>query len=130
VTDGLLDTAFFIDVRRGSNQAADALWEGIKTGTRTGAVSAVTAYELWVGSRFSREEELLYESMFALLELVDIGVSATKVAGTWLRTLGQRSELLFRDALIAASALERHEKIVTRNLRDFALFPGVEVETY
>jgi predicted nucleic acid-binding protein len=51
-------------------------------------------------------------------------------AGEWLRLVGERSEPLFRDALIAATALERTETVLTRNVRDFSLFSGVEVETY
>jgi predicted nucleic acid-binding protein len=130
VTDGLLDTTFFIDIRRGQDQQADQLWDLIKAGARTGAFSAVTAYELWVGQRFSREEELLYESMFSVLEAVSINVSAAKTAGFWLRDSAARTEVLFRDALIAASAFERNEPVVTRNVTDFAGFPGPRVETY
>lgn len=130
MTDGLFDTTLFIDIRRGRDEDADRLWDSIKGGSRTGAVSAVTAYELWVGQRFSREEELLYQSMFALLDNVPITVDAAKQAGSWLRSLPEHSEKVFRDALIAAIALERGEKVITRNVRDFVRFPGTEVETY
>lgn len=130
MTDGLLDTTVFIDVRRGGDETADRLWDSIRNGSRTGSYSSVTAYELWVGRRFSREEELLFEAMFAVLEPVPISISAAKLAGFWLRNRTERQEVVFRDALIAASALERGEKVFTRNVRDFVLFPGVEVETY
>ena len=130
MTDGLLDTTFFVDVRRGNHAGADQVWDAIKTGQRTGAVSAVTAYELWVGARFSREEELLFESMFAALESVPIDAATAKQAAIWLRNAGGRSEILFRDALIGAAALARSEKVISANVRDFTLFPGVEVETY
>ena len=129
MTEGLLDTSFFIDIRRGGDEGADKLWEAIKSGERTGSYSAVTTYELWVGQRFSREEELLYESMFVLLESTDIEVGDAKRAGQWLRTLGERSELIFRDALFASAAVRRGEPVVTRNLTDFRRLPSVEVET-
>jgi len=130
MSDGILDTPFFIDVRRGQDREADEVWDAIVGGARTGAFSAVTAYELWVGQRFSREEEILYESMFLMLEGVPISISAAKQAGSWLRSFPDRSEALSRDALIAASAVERGEAVITRNVSDFSLFPGVEVETY
>ena len=130
MTEGLLDTSFFIDIRRGGDEGANRLWEAIKSGERSGSYSAVTAYELWVGQRFSREEELLYESMFVLLEPTGIEVDDAKRAGQWLRTLGERSEYIFRDALIASAAVRRGEPVVTRNLTDFRKLPSVEVETY
>ena len=130
MSDGLLDTSFFIDIRRGGDESADRLWDAIKNGDRTGSYSAVTAYELWVGGRFSREEELLYESMFVLLEATAIEVEDAKRAGQWLRELGERSEMIFRDALIASAAVRRGERVVTRNITDFQKIPSVEVESY
>ena len=130
MTDALLDTTLFIDIRRGGDASADGVWEDIKSGKRRGPFSAVTAYELWVGPGFTREEELLFESMFALLEPVSVSVLSAKLAGQWLRDEPQRVELIFRDALIAAVALERGEPVLTRNQRDFERFPGVQVETY
>lgn len=129
MTDGLLDTTFFIDVRRGGDAGADKIWDEIRYGSRTGAFSAVTAYELWIGQRFSREEELLYESMFAVLEGVPIAVADASRAGQWLRGLTDRAESIFRDALIASSAHERDEAVITRNVRDFERLPGVRVES-
>jgi tRNA(fMet)-specific endonuclease VapC len=130
VTDGLPDTSFFIDIRRGGDEGADKLWDAIKNGERTEPYSAVTVYELWVGQRFSREEELLYESMFVLLEPTAIEVEDAKRAGQWLRAVSERSELIFRDALIASAAVRRQEFVVTRNVSDFCKLPSVEVESY
>lgn len=130
MSDGILDTSFFIDIRRGRDNEAARLWDAIMGGTRTAAFSAVTAYELWVGTRFTREEEILFESMFTILEAVPISITAAKLAGMWLRNVPDRSEALSRDALIAASALERGEAVITRNVDDFSFFPGVRVESY
>jgi predicted nucleic acid-binding protein len=126
----MLDTAFFIDLRSRRNPGASAVWEDIVSGRLSAAVSPIVIFELWVGSRLSREEEAFYRACFRFLEEAPLLGSAAMQAGEWLRLVGERSEPLFRDALIAATALERTETVLTRNVRDFSLFSGVEVETY
>ena len=129
MTNAVFDTSFFIDFRRGDS-GARAVWAEISSGVKAGSFTPVTAYELWVGQRFSREEEILYESMFAILEDLAITASGAKIAAEWLRGHPNRQELVFRDALIAACASERGHSVLTRNVNDFTQFPGVEVETY
>ena len=130
VSDGLLDTTFFIDLRRGGNQGALAMWAEIQNGRFRGAVSAVTFLELWMGSQVDRTEEIFFEGVVELLDQVDITVDTAKLAGTWLRSLrAVFSERLLRDALIAASASERGEAVYTANSRDFAQFP-VDIRSY
>jgi predicted nucleic acid-binding protein len=126
----MLDTSFFIDLRSRRDPGAVAVWSEIVAGRLTAAVSAIAIYELWVGSRISREEEAFYQACLAFLEEAPLLGSAAMTAGAWLRLARERTEPLFRDALIAATALERSERVLTRNVRDFSLFPAVEVETY
>ena len=130
MSDGLLDTTFFVDVWRGGDDSSNKLLDSIRSGQLAAAYSPVTAYELWVGQRFSREEEIFYESVFSILESTAIEVEDAKQASEWLRGMADRSELIFRDALIAAVAVRRHEPVITRNVGDFRRFPGVSVETY
>jgi predicted nucleic acid-binding protein len=130
VSDGILDTTFFIDLRRGGNPGALAMWTDIQSGRFSGAVSAVTFLELWMGSYVDRTEELFFEGMVELLDQVDVTVESAKLAGTWLRSLQTVfSERLLRDALIAASASQRGEAVYTANRRDFGQFP-VEIRSY
>jgi predicted nucleic acid-binding protein len=77
-----------------------------------------------------RDEEAFYRARFTLIEEVPLRASTAMRAGVWLRTVPERTEPLLRDALIAARALERGEPVLTRNVRDFGLFPDVHVETY
>jgi predicted nucleic acid-binding protein len=128
VADYMLDTAFFIDLRRNTSGANDFL-RTIEAASVSGSYSAVTAYELWVGRGFSREEEVFYQAAFPLLEDASITASAAMSAGATLRQSGNRTEKLFRDALIAASAQERKEVVVTRNVRDFEGL-GAQVQSY
>jgi predicted nucleic acid-binding protein len=130
VTDLLLDTAFFIDLHRGRPAGANELWREIGQGIRTAAVSPITIYELWVGQRMDRAEEVFYEAMLTVLEEVPLSGRAARLAGVWLRSQASRSEMLVRDSLIAATAAEVGAKVVTANERDFVNFPSVEVQTY
>jgi predicted nucleic acid-binding protein len=125
----MLDTAFLIDLRRGNNAGAADFWKGIELGSHTGSYSAVTVYELWVGRMFSREEEVFYQAAFALLDEAPVTSGTAQIAGKTLRDASERTEKLFRDALIAASALERNETVVTRNVRDFEEL-GARVQSY
>ena len=118
VADYMFDTAFFIDLRRSNSEAATILWKAIEEGSASASYSAVTAYELWVGRSFGREEEVFYRAVFALLDEAPTAAAAMS-AGSRLRDSGNRTEKLFRDALIAACAAERDEVVVTRNVRDF-----------
>ena len=130
MSDGVLDTTFFIDLRRGQDSGALAMWSDIQDGRFRAAVSSVTYLELWMGSNLDREEELFYEGVLDLLDPVDISVKAARLAGGWLRPLrDDRSERLVRDALIAAVAFERAEAVYTANRRDFGRFP-VEIRNY
>jgi predicted nucleic acid-binding protein len=128
LADAILDTTFFIDLRRG-DAGAEALWNSVSAGNVTASYSPVAALELWLGNQSLAEEEF-YEAVFFLLEEAPLTASAAKLAGVWLRELpGTTAERVIRDALIAASASERGEAIYTRNRRDFSRFP-VNVQAY
>ena len=130
MTDAILDTTFFIDLRNRDSGAED-LWNMITDGTVSAAFSTMTAFELWVGREFDVRRERFYLQTFRFLEEVPLTRSAASLAGAWLREFPREARnTWFRDALIAASAFEREEAVMTRNARDFARFPGVRVETY
>jgi predicted nucleic acid-binding protein len=129
VADALFDTTFFIDLRR-SDPAAEAIWADIRRGDMTGAYSVITVFELWVAQGITRLEELFYEGAFRHLSKVDLTFSVAQAAARLVR--GIRSsvpEALWRDALIAASGLERGEPVYTRNVRDMQRF-GATVARY
>ena len=126
MTDAMLDTTFFIDLRN-RDPGAENLWGTIRDGTLSAAFSTMTAFELWVGRDFDARREQFYLQMFRFLEEVPLTRSAASLAGAWLREFPREARnTWFRDALIAASAFERAEAVMTRNVRDFARFPGLK----
>jgi predicted nucleic acid-binding protein len=122
VADVLLDTTFFIDLRRG-DQSATELWSQIRRREIDAGYSSVTAYELWLSSELGRTDETFFRALFSLLEEVPLTTAAAQQAAIWLRELPRRTrDRRLRDALIAASAATRRDVVYTRNIRDFVRF--------
>ena len=129
MSDGLLDTTFFIDLRSG-DAAAARLWQDVRARTMSAAYSAVTVFELWVGPSFSNEDERFFQGVFDRLELVPVSGFAAALAGRWLRGQTRPTrERRMRDALIGASAWERSEPVYTRNAADFRRY-SLHVQAY
>jgi predicted nucleic acid-binding protein len=121
MADALFDTTVFIDYYRGE-PSAQALINPVLEGSLTGAYSALTSFEIWIGIS-SHEEEIDYLGIMDAFEEVALTASMARGAARWLRNLPpSRSEALFRDALIAATAAERGETVYTRNVTDFQVF--------
>lgn len=126
MTDGLLDTTFFVDLWRGHHAGAAALWARIKSGEWTASYCALTILELWKGRSITREEETFHDAVMALLTEVSVSGAAAKQAGLWLRPMtDEASRRLLGDALIAAVAKELALPVMTTNRRDFARFPSL-----
>jgi predicted nucleic acid-binding protein len=118
VAQVLLDTTFFIDLRRG-DLPARRVWERIRRGQVTAAYSSVTPYELWLSKTLDRSDELFFRAIFTLLEEAPLHTEAAIQTALWLRDLPRRSrERRLRDAFIAASARLRGETVYTRNTTD------------
>jgi predicted nucleic acid-binding protein len=125
----LLDTTYFIDLRRG-DPGARQLWSEIAGDRVTAAFSSVTAYELWLNKSLTRRDELFYEAMFSVLEEAPLSSLAALWTARSLRALPRRiRDRRLRDAFIAYSAIERGEAICTRNVRDFSRHHS-NVQTY
>jgi predicted nucleic acid-binding protein len=129
VADALLDTTFFIDLRRGDVGAA-GLWLRIRNESISGAYSAVSGYELWLSKRLSQADETFFTAVFRLLEEAPLTAEAAVQAAMWLRDLPRRTrDRRLRDAFIAASAHLRGETVYTRNVADLRRFHQ-DVERY
>lgn len=129
----ILDTAFMVDLLRG-HPAALRLMRDIETGSDSTRIPTVVAFELWEGAaRSSRpaSDVRLVEEVLAGHPDVDLKANHAKRAGEVSAALKDRGEPIGDvDLLIAGTALEEGETLVTRNMRDFERVPGLRLKTY
>jgi predicted nucleic acid-binding protein len=121
VADVLLDTTFFIDLRRG-DQSATRLWQQIRRREITAAYSSITAYELWLSKILDRSDEEFFHALLTLLEEIPLTARAAQQTAIWLRDFPRRTrDRRLRDAFIAASA-GAGMTIITRNVGDMTRY--------
>ena len=124
----LLDTTVFRDYR-GGDPGAREIVEQVMDGKLTASVSAFTIFELWGASGFGRRAEIGYAGIMTFLEQAPLSPEAARQAGLWLASVeGEERERLLRFALVAATALERQERICTRDVEAFSRFYSDVVE--
>ena len=126
----ILDTNILVDLLRGDKtireriKACEEAGEPLKT-------TAITAFELYFGAyRSSRVEEnlALVRSLLNGLEVLLFDREAGEIAARIMVNLMKRGEPLdVRDVFIAAIAMRKGEKLVTRD-KDFTRVEGLEVE--
>jgi toxin FitB len=122
----LLDTNVVSELRRPQPHGAVLAWlKG--TVDEDLHLSAVTLGELQAGVELTREQD---PDKAAEIEAWIDQVAQTwnvlpadgRTFRTWAKLMHRRSDDLLEDALIAATAIVHHLVVVTRNVRDFAIF--------
>jgi hypothetical protein len=111
VADLLIDTDVFVDHLRGASE--------LKTGRHRLHYSVITRAELFAGNSASN----LTVRLLAPFREIPVDRAVAERAGRIRRETGIR----LPDALIAASALERHLTLTTRNRRDFETVRGLRI---
>ena len=125
----LLDTNVISELRRPRPHRAVVAWlEAVADGDLH--LSAVTLGELQAGVEITRGQDP--EKAAEIEAWIDQVAGSWNVLAldgrtlrTWARLMHGRSEDLLVDALIAATAIDHHLVVVTRNIRDFTPL-GVE----
>jgi predicted nucleic acid-binding protein len=123
----LLDTDILIDVANNDAIAKARLTSESQTSTL--AVSTVTVMELTVGCRNKSELQALnhFLSQFQVLTLTSqISDRATQLLQDYFLSHG----LLIPDALIAATAIENHIPLLSKNQRDFRFIQELNLLAY
>lgn len=129
----LLDSSFLIDVLRGL-PAATKLMRELEAGSEPLRIPTVVAYELWESaerSRWAAEELVMVEEAVAAHSVLPLTLGHAKQAGRISARLMDRGDPIEdADLLIAGTALDEGETLVTRNKRDFERVPGLRLRTY
>lgn len=130
----LLDTTFLSDVIRKKPEAMRALEEMQRQGDRL-ATSAINLAELYSGVfRLPDPHEHVgsVERIVETLILFDFDARAARTFGELDAQLaGQGTIVPAKDLLIASVALSHGEhEVLTRNQKDFARVPGIQVRPY
>jgi predicted nucleic acid-binding protein len=129
----IADTTFIIDLMRKEGGAQQMLRELELTGEQL-HLPILVSFELYTGIPLSKqpkkELELIRESMRGLAKL-GLTEKIAQRGGTIFGGLVKKGERIGQiDCMIAATALETNETLLTRNAKHFSKVKGLKVETY
>ncbi|HYJ81937.1 MAG TPA: type II toxin-antitoxin system VapC family toxin [Allosphingosinicella sp.] len=122
----LLDTNVVSERRKPRPHGAVTAWIA-KTPTRDIHISAVTLAEIQAGIEITRQQDSAKAAeLEAWLDQVSRSPNIVPMDGEafriWARLMHGRSDDLYEDAMIAATAIRHELTVVTRNVRDFRHF--------
>lgn len=124
----LLDSTFLIDLLDRLDAAENKLGSLIEADAPV-SVSPLSVYEAGIGLRESERE--LFDEIIAQMVVRPLGEAESRRALSIQRTLGDRGKPIGDiDSMIAATAVERGEDVLTRNVDEFERVPDLDVETY
>lgn len=122
----LLDTNVVSELRKNRPHGAVLAWLGAVPESQL-FVSVVTIGELQAGFELTREQDPAkavelsqwVDGLMRNSKLLPVDAPTFRI---WARLMHRKSDKLFEDALIAATAKVHGFTVVTRNVRDFAHF--------
>lgn len=126
----LLDTNIVSELRRARPHVAVLKWLSTVTDSDL-YLSAVTLGEIQAGIELTREQdsdkatkiELWADQVAATYNILAMDANTFRI---WAKLMHRRSDTLYEDAMIAATAKQHNLTMVTRNTADFTVF-DVEV---
>ena len=119
----LFDTDVLIEHLRGNSEATSLVTEEASVGQA--ACSVLTRFELLAGMRLQERSQIrsLLDSLVNLEATLDVATRAGEWARTYRRSHPDISSI---DYLIAATAEVHGADLLTRNVKQFPMFPGLE----
>jgi tRNA(fMet)-specific endonuclease VapC len=95
------------------------------------ALPAIAAYEIWVGvlgSQNPPRRRAKFEEFLSMVPVLEFDAAIAEQAAELRHAMERRGEAIGPlDTLIAGTALAHDASLVTRNVREFARVPGLEV---
>jgi tRNA(fMet)-specific endonuclease VapC len=120
----IADTDVLIDFLRGVGEAERIVLE-LSTGRL--CTTAVTAFELWAGSK-SPQQVATVESLLAAVTVLPLDVSSARRAGEVRRDLERGGQTIgMADSLIAGIALQHDAILITRNRKHYERVSGLKL---
>jgi hypothetical protein len=127
------EPSFIIDVLNGDPDAQDVL-ELIERENRPEKIASITSLELYEGVQRSQKPEREKQTVLSVLDskhVIPADHSIMKQAGELSGRLINDGERIDReDCIIAATAIQENEPVLTRNAAHFDRIQGLDVETY
>ena len=122
----LLDTNVVSELRRPRPHGGVLAWLRGVADTDL-FLSAITLGELQAGVEITREQDAVKAAAIErwvdrVAEISQVLAIDARVCRAWARLMHRRSDDLIEDAMIAATAEVHGLTVVTRNVRDFAVF--------
>jgi predicted nucleic acid-binding protein len=129
----ILDTSFLVDVQNGFEAATEKAAE-IESDGRPRRVPHTVLYELYIGvgkGVQTDENRERVENVLSSLPLEPTTPSIARRAGKLEGELKKDGEAIGAvDALVASTALDYDEPVVTADTEDFERVPDLRTETY
>ena len=126
----LLDTNIISELRKPRPHGAVVAWLQARDDAEL-YVSVVTLAEIQAGIELTRDQDPakareIEAWLDAVAESYNVLSMDADIFRRWARLMHRRSDTLYEDAMIAATAASHQLMVVTRNVSDFAVF-GVAV---
>ena len=123
----ILDTNIISELRRRKPHGAVLAWfHSLAEGSFF--MAAITAGEIQAGIEMTRRQNAgkaqeIEAWLDATLESIPVLPATAPIFRKWAQLMDRRSDDLIEDCLIAATAVVHNMTVVTRNTRDFSVFP-------
>lgn len=127
------DTSFVIDVLNGDSDA-EAVLELVERENRPEKVASITSLELYEGVQRSQKPEREKQAVLRVLDSKHVIAAdhsimnhAGEISG---QLVGEGVRIDREDCVVAATAIQEDEPVLTRNASHFERVPNLDVETY
>lgn len=118
----LLDTNVLIEILKNNQNTI----QQVSTLTPPLAISSITAMELIVGARNKKEIQLL-NKFIARFQMIHLDSVISLTALKLITSYAKSHTLDIPDALISATAINKHTQLLTYNTKDFQYIPSLEL---